>query len=214
MKEFGRFLGGLLGSADNRLQELQAKLANPIFKRRGIEMVVTHSREERIKLLETQLAMICIEGGGITEINAALGGDDGDLDEFAIAFHKDIDILLDAQHFKINVTSVPEGEAPQEHRKWWRGTEMMAVKELSGKGDRGLVTKTPLENRGECFVVSTRQAIKALQEKSPIAAKYFREHTKDIPFLSFRADEVEATAITRDNRQLVDAVREVIHQSD
>ncbi len=51
-------------------------------------MIVTRTREERVQSLAEQFAVISVELGGIQEIMAALGGEDGDMQEFTEALQK------------------------------------------------------------------------------------------------------------------------------
>lgn len=159
-----------------------------ILRLRGIDLVTTRSREERVRLLAERIAISSIEGGGISNIRAALGGDDGDLDELAEALTR-TDAVMNAQSYKIQIKGTPVGSAPEKYRKLWDGVQMMAIKGDS-VGDFDPLTHAEVSGRGEVYIVSSRQAVQALREKSPEAARWFEKNFK-IPFLSFKVEEAE-----------------------
>lgn len=187
---------GKLTDLSDRVFDVQARIMAPILRHHGHEIVRTETGKERVNLFAEQLAIASIEGGGIKEILASLGGEDGDLDELARALQKS-ELVRNAQPYKIRIKKVPEGAAPEGFRKCWQWiSPMRAIKANNSEGDFDLLTHQAIPDRGEVYIVSTRQAIDRLGEVSSGAANWFRKNTH-IPFLTFKADEVEVIPVEK-----------------
>jgi len=187
-----------LGNLEDRATEVKASLLTPLFKRRGIEVKLTRSHEERIEFLVEIFRRLNEEGGGIKEIKAALGGDDGDLDELAEALIRSGVVPPPGVEIsRIRVKEVPIGPAPEEVRRSWVGAEMLAVKlPPESGGEMDFVTGESMSTR-EVYAVLPQPAIDALRTRSPKAADWFEQNLpKDLPALSFGINEVEVIAST------------------
>ena len=86
---------------------------------------------------------------------------------------------------------------------------MPAVKSLDSEGDRDIITDEPLSERGETYLVSTRQAIARLSVVSSGAAKWFQRNCHT-PFLSFRANEAEIIQPNVNSEQITQAIKETV----
>lgn len=106
--------------ASDKVSIFAASLLAPHLRKKGVDLVVTKTREERIALLTQELVTIASEGGGIDRIEAALGGEDGDMDELAVALHKS-ELLEGAQAELVMIVRPPDGPAPEFARKSWIG---------------------------------------------------------------------------------------------
>ncbi|MBI5452793.1 hypothetical protein HY945_05000 [Candidatus Gottesmanbacteria bacterium] len=186
---------GTLGRIDDKLAEIQARLFAPVLKLRGIDTVITKTREERIKFL-TEFFRRANENGGIKEIRAALGVEDGDMDELAEALIN-VGIVLPpgVELSRIRIKEVPIGPAPEDVRRSWVGMELVAVKvPPESSGEINFVTREKFPPR-EAYAVLAQPAIQALGERSPQAATWFQQNLpSDIPALTFGANEVEIVA--------------------
>lgn len=94
----------------------------------------------------------------------------------------------------IRVTRIPDGDAPLWVREKWLGLDI-STRYFVSKNDevKGALTgevKTP----HACYLVHQDEALKALTEKSPDAAKWWHEagfpRATD-PYFAFAADDVE-----------------------
>lgn len=186
---------GTLGRIDDKLTEIQARLFAPILKLRGVDTVITKTREERVAFL-TEFFRRANENGGIKEIRAALGGEDGDMDELAEALiNAGIVPPPGVEVSRIRIKEIPFGPAPEDVRRSWVGMELVAVKvPPESSGEVNFVTREKFPPR-ESYAVLASPAIQALGERSPQAAAWFRQNfPSDIPALSFGANEVETVA--------------------
>lgn len=163
-----------------------------VFGWRGIDFVATHSRDGRIRFLAETIAVMSIEGGGISAIRAALGGEDGDIGEFAEALTR-TDAILRAEHYHIQIRGTPEGSAPEKYRSLWNGVQMGAIRCDDSIGDFDPLSSELVNGRGEVYIVSSRQAIGALRERSPEGAQWFEKNFKT-PFFSFKIGEAEVVS--------------------
>ncbi|KKR72673.1 MAG: hypothetical protein UU81_C0010G0018 [Microgenomates group bacterium GW2011_GWC1_41_8] len=182
---------GIIGKINDALTVFGYSIWKPVMERAGIETKLTKSTEERIEYLANVIRTIH-EAGGIKEIRAALGGDDGDMDELAEALIRaGIVPPPGVQILRIKITQAPMGPAPENVRSAWVGTELLAVNLPPSIGEEDFTTGQAGPPR-ESYAVLTESAIAALQEKSPEAAEWFYENVPpDLPVLTFGANEVE-----------------------
>jgi len=186
-----------LGKVDDKMTQVEAGLLVPLFNRQGIEVRLTRSSEERIEFL-TELFRSLDERGGIKEIKAALGGDDGDLDELVEALiGSGVAPPPGIEISRIRITEVPTGPAPEDVRRCWVGMEMLAVKLPTGSGgEHDFITNEAGPIR-DAYAVLAQIAVQALGKRSPQAAEWFQQNLPpDLPALTFGADEVEIFAST------------------
>ncbi|GEM_PF-1604112 len=190
----------VLGKASDMSTEIWARELNFLLGKCGVRVEITKSPEERIALL-TEMFTRAMESGGIKEIKAALGGDDGDLDELAEALIRAGIVPppgIDISRIRIkDLPEGPEGPAPVDVRRSWNGVELLAVKVPPAiEGEINFVTGETASPRDR-YVVLASNAIKALREHSADAADWFEKNfPSNVPALSFGANEVEVVPET------------------
>ena len=186
---------GALGRVSDALTVAEHAVTAPLLKRKGIDERLTRTREVRVVLLTEILRRANEEGGGIASIQAALGGDDGDMDEFAEALlRSEVVRLPEVEVSRIRVNRTPEGSAPWAVRKQWEGVELLGVKLPPDSEQVDLVSGEPVKPR-ESYAVLKIHALEALSQKSPearAAADWFRINVPvELPALTFGVNEVE-----------------------
>jgi hypothetical protein len=93
--------------------------------------------------------------------------------------------------FRIRVVKTPAGPAPEEVRRAWVGTELVAVGEYDGP-ELDFVKLELRDKRRKSIAVPILPALVVLMKKDPLAVAWFRNNLP--PFVStftFGADEVE-----------------------
>lgn len=106
-----------------------------------------------------------------------------------------IGVEIDRSRFgKIRIVKVPAGEAPLEIREKWVGVEMSCVfSEKNTNTARGVLTGVEMPQY-DAYVVLQSEAIEALREKHPDAAKYWNSvgfPQGETDFFSFQQKEAE-----------------------
>ena len=174
-----------LGHIDDASTELLGVMG-PLLKRHGVESVITRSPEERIELLAKFFK-------DAKEIRAAVGGDDGDLDEIAEALIRaGVVPPPGVKVVHVRVTSIPEGPAPDNVRQAWVGVELRGLMFDELGNEKDFVSGAIIPDRGEVFAVAADYAIEKLREGSPAAGTWFQTHfPKWTPALTFKRSELE-----------------------
>lgn len=91
----------------------------------------------------------------------------------------------DPYTIRIRITKVPDGPAPEEHRKLWVGMELPARRGIPCYD----IEDAP-HPRAETYIVPLNRATTLLREKSELAANWFAENFRS-GNLMFGADEAE-----------------------
>jgi len=201
MSKLERLFYKTLAKIDDVSTEITYRVWKPFADRAGVEMKLTRSSEERIAFL-AEVVRKLNETGGIKEIRAALGGDDGDLDEFAEALIR-AGVLPPPgiEISRIRIKEVPVGPAPEEVRRAWLEMEMLAVKLPPSEEEKDFVTNEAAPQR-EAYAVLATAAVAALEEKSPEAAMWFKQNLPpDLAALTFGEEEVEIIATTPQQKE-------------
>ncbi|OGM11498.1 hypothetical protein A2Z22_00415 [Candidatus Woesebacteria bacterium RBG_16_34_12] len=174
----------------------EARILGPIARFFGLRVQLSRSQEERIQFLTNYFKEIIKRDGGIKDIKAVLGGDDGDLYEISKALVRS-GVIRSPEISRIKINKVPVGPAPEEVRNSWLGAELLAVKLPSGSGPEfDFVNKRDIPAR-DAYAVLSKPAIETLKEKSPAAASWFEKNLpNDIWILTFGSDEVEVMPLT------------------
>ncbi|MDO8633292.1 MAG: hypothetical protein Q8O97_01205 [bacterium] len=96
----------------------------------------------------------------------------------------------------IEVTKVPEGEAPEKIKKEWVGVRMPAIRLESLSGTVGAITGSPSSHHGPSYSVRWGDAVSILWDVGKEEAAQFWENLMSDPEdrLVFRADECKELA--------------------
>ena len=96
----------------------------------------------------------------------------------------------------IEVTKVPEGEAPEKIKKEWVGVRMPAIRLESVSGTVGAITGSPSPHHGPSYSVRWGDAVSILWDVGKEEAAQFWENLMSDPEdrLVFRADECKELA--------------------
>ena len=95
---------------------------------------------------------------------------------------------------RIRIISIPDGEAPESVRREWVGLELPHLGQASGM-IHGILSKRS-HGVQSYWGVPQDEAIRILEQRSPDAARWFREHGFPAPgmIFTFQSSEVQYIA--------------------
>jgi len=116
----------------------------------------------------------------------------------------------------IKIISTPSGEAPEKIRDAWIGVEMPCVYYLEkGSESFGIFSQQQTET-SSVYVVAQIQAIGALEEVSPEAAKWWNDHgfpKSDEALFSFKKNEVEELKKVLSEEEFLQEMEKILNKT-
>lgn len=88
----------------------------------------------------------------------------------------------------IKIIKIPAGEAPEMVRQQWLGVVMEAIPTPTWTVETHVLSEKPLGNR-KGYWVDHHHALVRLEQSSPGAAAWFRDHVDPMDALTFGPDE-------------------------